>query len=321
MNLLRKLSIVVLMGSVVACSSESASPPSTSLPTTSAPTTSTTTSTTSSTSTTTTLPPVDVLLKVVESDQTNTSTFRVSAYDQPQIAQSFTLTAAIELEEVHFGISYVMTVAPEDLDKFFASSIAEKARYYTTQFDYGPIEFLVNIDIYRATAGDHLADEIDLSQGFELVDSAVTSQIVEKTLGINWKGSFNAVVPLGRSINLEPGVHFIVLSFDWATPELFQFWMLGRESGTNMRLRPDQSGPMATTCSYAPSDDLYLDGRAYYGLGQGGWSGTSVKRQWGTKFRFATAKVSACTDQVTGAAGGVWNQGDLAPNLVGRFRT
>ena len=265
--------------------------------------------------------PSCVVMEVVRPEHTNTATFRVSAYDQPQIAQSFVVPWGIDVEEVQFGISYVMTIAPENLDKFFAASIAEKAQYYTSQFNYGPMNFSVNIDIYRATTGDHLADEIDLSQGFELVDSVVTSQIVEKTLGINWKGSFNAVVPLGRSIDLEPGVHFIVLSFDWATPELFQFWMLGRESGTNMRLRPDQSGPMATTCSYAPSDDLYLDGRAYYGLGQGGWSGTSVKRQWGTRFRFATAKVSACTDQVTGAAGGVWNQGDLALNLVGRFRT
>lgn len=265
--------------------------------------------------------PSCVVMEVVRPEHTNTATFRVSAYDQPQIAQSFVVPWGIDVEEVQFGISYVMTVAPENLDKFFAASIAEKAQYYTTQFNYGPMNFSVNVDIYRATTGDHLADEIDVSQGFELVDSVATTTTVPRTLGPNWNSQLNAKVPLGKTVALDPGAYVTVLSFDWETPELFQFWMLGRESGTNLRLRPDQSGEMSTTCSYAPSDDIFTSGRAYYGLGQGGWDGTSNKRAWGTRFRFATAKVSACTDPVTGAAGGVWNQGDLALNLVGRFRT
>lgn len=266
--------------------------------------------------------PSCVVMEVVRPEHTNTATFRVSAYDQPQIAQSFEVVWGVEVDAVQFGISYVMTVAPENLEAFFAASIAEKFRYYTTEFDYGPITFDVTVDFYRSIGGDHLADAIDLSDGFELVDSTATTVTVPKTQGTNWKGKLNVDVPLGKTVTLDPANYVTVLSFDWETPELFQFWMIGRESGTNLRLRPDQSGEISTTCSYAPSTDIFSSGRAYYGIGSGmGWDGTANKMPWGTRFRFATAKVSACTDLATGQAGGVWNQGDLALNLIGRFQS
>ena len=266
--------------------------------------------------------PSCVVMEVVRPEHRNTATFRVSAYDQPQIAQSFVVPWGMDVEEVRFGVSYVMTVAPENLQNFFSASIAEKAKYYVTRLDYGPMNFDVTIDFYRATTGDHLADDIDLSQGFEKFESVSTNLTVPRTMGTSWSTELNAKVPLGKTVKLDPATYVIVLSFDWDTPELFQFWMMGRESGTNLRLRPDQSGELSTTCSYAPSADIFTTGRAYYGIGDGrGWDGTSNKRGWGTRFRFATAKVSACTDMTTGQAGGVWNQGDLALNLVGRFHS
>lgn len=265
--------------------------------------------------------PSCVVMEVVRPEHRNTATFRVSAYDQPQIAQSFEVFWGIDVEEVQFGVSYVMTVAPENLENFFKATIAEKARYYVTRLDYGPMTFDVTIDFYRVTTGNHLADEIDLSQGFEKFESASARVTVPRTMGTSWTTGLNAKVPLGKTVVLEPATYVMVMSFDWQTPELFQFWMMGRESGSNLRLRPDQDGELSTTCRYTPSADIFTSGRAYYGLGQGGWDGTSNKRAWGTRFRFATAKVSACTDAVTGQTGGVWNQGDLALNLVGRFHS
>ena len=267
--------------------------------------------------------PSCVVMETVRPEHTNTATFRVSAYDQPQIAQSFEVVWGTEVEAVQFGISYVMTVAPENLEAFFAASIPEKAKYYTTRFDYGPITFDINVDFYRSTGGDHLADMIDLSDGFELVDSMATTITVPKTQGFNWNGKLNVEVPLGKTVVLKPDKYVTVLSFDWETPDLFQFWMIGRESGSNLRLRPDQSGEMSTKCSYSPSTDIFSSGRAYYGIGSGrGWDGTTNKVPWGTRFRFATAKVSACTEiGVNVEPGGVWNQGDLALNLVGRFQS
>ena len=265
--------------------------------------------------------PSCVVMDVVRPEHVNTSSFRVSVYDRPQIAQSFVVPWGMDVEEVQFAIGYALTVDPANLQEFFAASFAEKAKYYVTRLDYGPMIFDVTVDIYRATTADHLADDIDVTKGFEKVDSARATLTVPRTLGTQWTSEMNAKVPLGKTVTLTPAAYLLVMSFDWQTPELFQIWLKGRQSGTNLRTNPDQTGETSTLCRYAPSADILTSGRAYSGVGARPWDGTTNKMEWGTRFRYATAK-APCTDiGVTVEPAGVWNQGDLALKLIGRFHS
>jgi len=263
--------------------------------------------------------PSCAVVEPVRKGDFNTLNFRVSAYDQPQIGQSFAVVWPMDIEQLEFSVSYVMTIPPERLPEFFAASIPEKAKIYQQQPEYGPFDVDIKVDIYRATTGNNVADTIDVSQGFELVDSIAKRITIERTNRSARIPPFNAKFPFGKIVTLTPGSYFVSLSFDWPAPELYALWLNGRESGANTFLGPDQNGGV-TSCRYTPAVDKFPTGRAYQGDPLTPWGGTSTKVEWGTRFRFTTSKVAVCAnDPATLGSGGVWNQGDLGLNLIGKF--
>lgn len=263
--------------------------------------------------------PSCAVVEPVRKGDFNTLNFRVSAYDQPQIGQSFTVAWPMDIEQLEFIVSYVMTIPPDRLPEFFAASVIEKAKIYVSQPEYGPFDVDVKVDIFRATTGNHLADVIDVTQGFELVDSISQRITVARTNRSAMNPPFNAKVPFGKIVTLTPGSYFVSLSFDWSIPELFGLWLNGRESGANNLLGPDQNGGVSS-CRYTPAVDKFPSGRAYQGDSVNPWDGSTTKAAWGTRFRFTTSKVASCAnDPATVGSGGVWNQGDLGLNLIGKF--
>ena len=311
MNPFRKFFLVALAGSLVACSSESATVPTTIVAPATTQATTTTSSSTSTSSTTSTLPPESVVFETIRTIDVNTSTFQISLQTFPEFAQSFVLERPIEVSQVRIAISHAMIVEPQ----YFSTPLVSQWKYYVTEPNFGPHTFDVTTAIYRSIGAEIVSDLVDVSDGFDVVARSSATVTMNATIGYNWVGLPNVFIDLGDPVLLDPGRYIVVMSFSWEDRNVFLLRMFGRQAGENTRSGYDQDQP--GRCDYFPAEDLYPESRAYTGLGSGKWDRTAAGSiGFGTTFRPAMAKVVECVQP--GQFMDIWNQGDVYMALFGR---
>lgn len=253
-----------------------------------------------------------VVFRTLTNATRNTS-FQIALQEMPEIAQSITLESALAFDKIAMSIFGVNTVKPQ----FFTVPFSEKSKYEESKFEFESFDASVAVTVLRAVTSDVLIpthDIVDVSTGFESVYSESVKVTVSKNQAIGSSAPMNLEIPLSRTVDLVSGSYLLVFGFEWQRFDILTIRLWGQESGTNTA--GGKGGDQVKICAYTPTPDAYPQGRAFSGLGLRRWNGDpSSSIGFGSRFRPATAKVTACI--VKGEWGNdIFNPGDLDVALV-----